>query len=1009
MKPKKKSNLGFYLAIVTLVATLFIAIHAAGAFHDIGILQEQDTPEVHGFNIFDTFFERLGSRIAEPFNFEWYEQSQTMLIVCFAVWFLTVAYIATSQKNFISGKEYGTAKWGGINDIKDLFAINILKEEISKARKAAFPLARYLYKKKVFKDAVNNGRAMFLEKITVLDDKMALFKNQGMNKNDINEKYNREKEAIKKEVDEFVLALKREGWKPLKIKDDYEVAANEFKNVYDNEVAVINNNFEMYGGSSLFSMERHNRRLDEAKAKYDKGLIDANEKYKNDLKAFYSKEGKVKVLRDKYLNADALLTKSERTSIYNFKINNNILIIGGSSSGKSRGFGLPNLLQAHSSFVITDPKGEILEKCGKFLKEFKGYDIRVLNLDNKALSDGYNPFAYIYPERAGYEERVLELIEAIIINTDGGEKRNSNDPFWDKAERLFLQAIFFFVCELSPKDRNMNSVLKFIQQLKIEEERDNLDSDLDFFAEKFAYGRYRDSFMKQRGYKTESEKKNEGRSDADVDDERVVAGGRSPDHIGYQQYIEFRSKASGKTAKSIVISAVARLAPFRTKEVRRIFSYDTMNLQELGENKMAIFVVVPPTTTAYNFIAGILFTQMFQELQYCATEKHKHNGQKLPVPVRFILDEFANTCTIPNFVKILAYARSFGIGIIPILQSLEQIKNLYKDEWQVIVDNCSTRLFLGSISSIDTLEYVSKMIGKGTFDKKTTGRTRSKHGSGSTNYDVIGRELMDAAELSKLPKDECILLISGRNPFYSKKYEYTEHPNYRFTSDANDLYAYDHTPMSPTPICENPVISSVTETLKSTHGEYISRSENDIAAFVAPQRVEFDTTDPEVLLKNLASSKNIVPFSNDDLTEEDIEVFDVGKDILFESVIAERDKEIKVSESVAFDFMASLSDTTVSFVKDPAVIGAVFVEGLNGGTIATLSNDDLGEASPIEILDDDIEALELYIDDNDAEADLVAALNDLDVFNDDFIASIEGLGDEFRDTVTVGDDLQKAG
>jgi len=222
-----------------------------------------------------------------------------------------------------------------------------------------------------------------------------------------------------------------------------------------------------------------------------------------------------------------------------------------------------------------------------------------------------------------------------------------------------------------------------------------------------------------------------------------------------------------------------------------------MCLERLGEEKSAVFVVVPPTDSTFNFIAGMLFTQMFQELQYCATQVHKHDGQRLPVPVRFILDEFANTCTIPHFVKILAYARSFGIGIVPILQSLEQIKNMYKDEWGVIVDNCNTLLYLGSITHMDTLEYMSKLLGKGTFDKKTTGRTRGKSGSSSQNYDVIGRDLLDPAEIRKLPKSDCLLVVGGRNPFYSEKYDYPAHPNYKYTSDASHTFSYEYMPKEP--------------------------------------------------------------------------------------------------------------------------------------------------------------------------------------------------------------------
>jgi len=480
-------------------------------------------------------------------------------------------------------------------------------------------------------------------------------------------------------------------------------------------------------------------------------------KYRMDLRNFYRGKKRKEALTEKYKNADAILTATERISIFNFKLNNNILVMGGSGSGKTRGFLMPNILQAHSSFVVTDPKGEILEKSGHFLLK-KGYKIRVLNLDNMAASDGYNPFTYIHPERQGYEERVLSLIEAIIVNTDGGEQKGGGDPFWGKAERLFLQAIFFFVADGLPKHlRNMNSVLELIGWLKIEDENDNMDSELDIFAE---------DFRKRFG----------------------------DDHIGAEQYKEFRSKASGKTAKSIVISAVARLAPFRASSIKKIFSQDTMELETLGEEKTAIFVVVPPTNSTFNFIAGMLFTQMFQELQYCATEKYKHKGQRLPVPVRFLLDEFANTCTIPNFVKILAYARSFGIGIVPILQSLEQIKNMYKDEWGVIVDNCNVLLYLGSIAHMDTLEYMSKLLGKATFDKKTTGRTKGGKGSSSQNWDVVGRELLDASEIRKIPKEDCLLVVGGRNPFYSKKFDYTSHPNYIYTSDANPAFSYNHVP-----------------------------------------------------------------------------------------------------------------------------------------------------------------------------------------------------------------------
>jgi hypothetical protein len=306
----------------------------------------------------------------------------------------------------------------------------------------------------------------------------------------------------------------------------------------------------------------------------------------------------------------------------------------------------------------------------------------------------------------------------------------------------------------------MNTVLDLMSWLQLEEEQDEKNSDLDLF-----FGAFADRF--------------------------------GSDHIAVQQYREFRDKASGKTAKSIVISASARLSPFRISEVKRIFSRDSMCLDMVGEEKTAVFVVVPPTNVTFNFIAGMLFTQLFQELNHCALNKHKHDGQRLPVPCRFILDEFANTCKIPNFVQILAYARSLGVGITTILQSLEQIKNLYKDEWGVIVDNSNTLLYLGAVTHMDTLEYISKLLGKGTFDKSNYSRTRGRQGSSSTSTDKIGRELLDPAEIRKMKKSMCLFFVGGKNPYYSQKIDMRRHKNYKYTADANKENIYTYKPEIP--------------------------------------------------------------------------------------------------------------------------------------------------------------------------------------------------------------------
>lgn len=459
-----------------------------------------------------------------------------------------------------------------------------------------------------------------------------------------------------------------------------------------------------------------------------------------------------------WYKTDRIFTKTERICMFNYELNNNTLIIGGAGAGKSRGYVLPNLLQANTSNIVTDPKGELYGKVGYFLTKIKGHKLKILELgDFKHRSDCFNPLYYVHRDRDGWEERVLTLIETLISNTDGGQNQKSSDPFWDKAERLFLQAIIYAVVQEFPDEEvNFKTVNQLIKWLEIEEEKDNKDSKLDIFFEEFAK-KYGDN------------------------------------NIAVQQFQEFRSKASGKTAKSIVISAVARLSPMKIAEIQRILSRDDMHLDMVGEEPTTIFVVKPPTVDECNFIAGMFFTILFQELNYCATVKHREQ-QRVPVPVHFYLDEFATTCRIPKFVEIQSYARSLGIGITVILQSLDQLKNIYEKEWGVVLDNSNTFLYLGNISSMETLKYVSELLGKGTFDKKSTSRTRGKSGSSSQNFDKIGRELMTPDEIKKLPKKECLLFVSGKSPFISEKYDYSMHPYYEYSADKNSKYFYEHTP-----------------------------------------------------------------------------------------------------------------------------------------------------------------------------------------------------------------------
>jgi len=392
----------------------------------------------------------------------------------------------------------------------------------------------------------------------------------------------------------------------------------------------------------------------------------------------------------------------------------------------------------------------------------------------------------------------------------------------------------------------------------------------------------------------------------------------------------------------------------------------------VGEEKTALFVVVPPTDKSFNFIAGILFTQLFQELQYCAAQVHKQDGQRLPVPCRFILDEFANTCKIPNFVNILAYARSFGIGIVPILQSLEQIKNMYKDEWGVIIDNCNTLLFLGSIQHMDTLEYMSKLLGKGTYDKKTTGRTRGRQGSSSQNFDVVGRELMTPDEIRKLDKSKCLFIAGGRNPFYSDKYDYTTHPNYRYTSDSNKSYSYEYTPS----------VKAESKKEEFPHGEDklndngLMPSEN---VNVVVEEIEIDFSLQNMVNRMGREFAHLIPVPDDEVTVDDGEtVFtEEQKLILFENLLSE---ENEAEEEINKMFSDETNAYLIELEKDNIVIDSSLTNQINrlGRTaryLVPVPDDDItvddGERNDV------TPELAEFVFDEDSDIDMTEALDDI--------------------------------
>lgn len=915
MPPKKKSMINPIIYGVCLVLAIFLAIHGALVFESVKQMVEMG--EIAKNQQVLTFVSLIFERIEDsPFSISYNQYTPTSLLYCIFAWLIVVLMIENSKKNYIRGKEFGTSKWGTLATIRDLFASSIEAAEIKRAKRMRTPLGKWREKSKLFKQCEKNGRIIQKAKLEELKYQE---KTRKQNHSDDKKLYREQQEEIRREVRESVELDKRRVWEPYRLKADYESHLQEI-----NE-------------SPSLADDEKRQRVAQAKKDYD-----------NELRDFYSYPKRVAKIKEKYKDADMLFTRTERISFHNWMVNQNTLILGGSGSGKTRGFVMPNVLQAHSSYVITDPKGEILEKAGYFLSEVKGYKIRVLNLNKKTESDGYNPFIYIHPEREGYEERVLSLIETIIINTDGGEKKGGSDPFWDKAERLFLQAIFFFVTDgFVPEERNMNTVLKLIRMLQIAEEEDNMNSDLDVFV-------------------------------------RIFTEKYGEEHIGVQQYREFREKASGKTAKSIVISAVARLAPFRTSAVQKIFSYDSMHLDLVGEEKTAVFVVVPPTDPTFNFIAGMLFTQLFQELEYCATQKYKHKGQRLKVPVRFILDEFANTATIPNFVKILAYARSFGIGITPILQSLEQIKNMYKDEWGVIVDNCNTLLYLGSITHMDTLEYMSKLLGKGTFDKRTTGRTRGRSGSSSQNFDVIGRELMDSSEIRKLPKKDCLFIVGGRDPFYSEKYDYTSHPNYRFTSDANKEYSFHYKP-------EQPPEKKQKEVEEIPHREEAAVLTPSDNAYVEIKPIVTDTSPTNQLARVTKQATTLGIISDEEIAVEDGE--DITEEInektflalVDEEEVARQEAKLTVSEETQA-YLNKLRDERIRV--EESLIQTVNRLGRTYRTLEPISNEELSVEDGEEAFEVDEKALAFVMDD-DSQASAV----ELEDVLADAGAILSGFGD----------------
>ncbi len=442
-----------------------------------------------------------------------------------------------------------------------------------------------------------------------------------------------------------------------------------------------------------------------------------------------------------------ILTKTERMTMSgrpkdprNAR-NKNVLVVGGSGSGKTRFFIKPNIMQLHSSYVVTDPKGSLLVECGTLLKR-AGYKIKVLNTINFKKSMHYNPFAYIHSEKD-----ILKLVTALIANTKGEGK--GGDDFWVKAETLLYIALIGYIhYELPPEQQNFAKLIDLLDQMDVREDDEDYKNPVDLMFEKL--------------------------------------GQDKPQHFAYRQYLKYKMAAS-KTAKSILISCGARLAVFDIEELREITSYDELSLDTIGEKRTALFLIMSDTDASFNFLISLVYTQMFNLLCEKADDEH---GGKLPVHVRCLIDEFANIGQIPNFEKLIATIRSREISACIVLQAQSQLKALYKDNADTIAGNCDTLLFLGGKEKT-TLKEMEELLGKETIDTFNTGESRGREVSHSLNYQKLGKSLMTMDELAVMDGGKCILQVRGVRPFFSDKYDITAHPNYKYLSDANPKNAFD--------------------------------------------------------------------------------------------------------------------------------------------------------------------------------------------------------------------------
>lgn len=480
---------------------------------------------------------------------------------------------------------------------------------------------------------------------------------------------------------------------------------------------------------------------------FDEKNTRPNEEYGS---ARWGKYSDIRAFLDKKKDFNILLTKSESLSLSgrmkitrndNFNRNKNVVVVGGAGSGKTRFYVKPNLMQMHSSYVVSDSKGLLLAETGKMFEE-AGYQINIFDLINRRDTHQYNPFQYIQTE-----DDILKIVNNLIKNTTNPDKKGGDD-FWEKAETALLMAIFsYLIQEVTAEDRTLGNVIELVRLADIEEDVPGYVSPLDILF-------------------NELEQKD-------------------PTNFAVSQYKIF--KLSGdKTTKSILVSLGVRLSPFDIPSIKELVSQDTLELDTVGDVKTILYILLPDTDTSFNFLASMMYQQLFDMLVYKADNVYKG---RLPCHVRCILDEFANIGQIPDFEKVISVIRSREISTNVILQNISQLKTLYKDTWETIIGTSDVFLYLGGMEQ-STHEYISKLLGKQTIEQRNTSVTKGSNGSFSENFQKLGRNLMDPDEVASLKGQECILKIRGVHPFLSKKYDIVKHKNYKKLGDVTDSYMY---------------------------------------------------------------------------------------------------------------------------------------------------------------------------------------------------------------------------